>query len=46
VCARDKPSLTAEQVSDLKRRPKARASKAGPTREFRISRATVHRYLN
>jgi DNA invertase Pin-like site-specific DNA recombinase len=40
-----KPSLTAEQVKELKRRVKGGEKKAGLAREFKISRETLYQYL-
>jgi DNA invertase Pin-like site-specific DNA recombinase len=40
-----KPSLTAEQASDLRKRVAAGERKAGLAREFGISRETLYQYL-
>src|SRR5271157_533953 len=40
-----KPSLTAEQADDLRRRVASGGKKAGLAREFGVSRETLYRYL-
>jgi DNA invertase Pin-like site-specific DNA recombinase len=41
-----KPSLTAEQAEDLRRRVASGEKKAGLAREFGISRETLYAYLH